>query len=303
MMSYEWRRVVLLGLASFAVAGCAQRDDAVQDVAAVNLAEVEVPDGMALIPGGQTDIGAEDGLAAERPVFRAAVNSFLLDVNPVTVAAFRDFVDSTGFVTQGETFGDAGVLVDKKWALVPGADWRNPRGPSEPAAPDDHPVTQVSWDDAVAYCAFADKRLPTEIEWEHAARGARNNRDRYAWGEHLVDAGHHHANTWQGTFPEVNFNEDGFAYTSPVGKFGRTDLGLTDMGGNVWEWTDDWFRPYGSGYNSFSPNPTSERVQRGGSFLCNEDWCHGFRVSARSPSTPETSLFHVGFRCARSLTA
>lgn len=268
----------------------------------VIIADVVVPTGMRLIPGGTTTIGSEDGLPAERPTFDATVRSFLLDEHPVTVAAFRAFVDATGFVTQAEKFGDAGVLVDKQWQLVPGANWQMPLGPTGDRAPDDHPVTQVSWNDAVAYCTAMDKRLPTEIEWEHAARGADNDRDRYAWGQELTDdQHHHHANTWQGVFPDFNRNEDGFALTSPVGAFGETELGLTDMGGNVWEWTSDWLRPYGSEYDVFTPSATSEKVQRGGSFLCNEDWCHGFRVSARSNSTPETSLFHVGFRCAQTI--
>lgn len=295
------RQTLLILLVGFAVvlAGCNDGNEvALND----GIDTVVVPSGMALVTGGVTTIGSEDGLPAERPVFDAAVRAFLLDVHPVTVSAFRAFVDSTGFVTQAEAFGDAGVLVDKQWALVSGANWRMPLGVDEAPAPDDHPVTQVSWNDAVAYCESLGKRLPTEIEWEHAARGADNGRDRYAWGEDLTDGEHHHhANTWQGVFPDFNRNEDGYALTSPVGAFGETDLGLTDMGGNVWEWTADWLRPYGRGYASFTPDASSEKVQRGGSFLCNEDWCHGFRVSARSHSTPETSLFHVGFRCARTI--
>ena len=236
---------------AIAIAGCRSNPSADSPtpsqvlLTAEALAAIEAPAGMVVIPGGYTDIGADDGMPEERPIFEAAVRPFLLDRQPVTVADFQAFVDSTNFVTQAEEFGDAGLLVDKQWALVPGASWRTPRGPAEGAASDDHPVTQVSWNDAEAFCQFVGKRLPTEIEWEHAARGANNNRQRYAWGDELADGGRHKANTWQGSFPEHNRGEDGFLYTSPVGTFGETPLGLVDMGGNVWEWTSDWFRPYG----------------------------------------------------------
>lgn len=263
--------------------------------------EAEVPEGMVLVPGGVTRVGDEDGEAVERPVFAADVAPFFLDASPVTVARFRAFVERTGFVTEAERFGDAGVLVDGGWRLVAGADWRHPQGPDAPPAPDDHPVTQVSWHDAVAFCEAEGKRLPTEVEWEHAARNARDDRRPYAWGDALADGGRYRANTWQGAFPVRNTVADGFALTSPVGAFGATGLGLTDMGGNVWEWTADWFRPYAERERPFTPTPKSERVQRGGSFLCNPSWCHGYRVSARGHATPETSLFHVGFRCARDV--
>jgi sulfatase modifying factor 1 len=255
---------------------------------------------MVFVPAGTTEIGSDTGTPDERPAFRVLVPAFFLDKTPVTVEQFRRFVDSTGFVTQAEEFGDGGALVGDAWTLVSGASWRHPLGTGHPAARHDHPVTQVSWNDAVAYCAYRGKRLPTEAEWEHAARGASNNRSRYAWGDELQHDHVHKANTWQGTFPIHNTVEDGFLLTSPVGAFGETSLGLTDIGGNVWEWTGDWYRPYGQDYAHFVPTATSERVQRGGSFLCNTSWCHGYRVSARGHSTPETSLFHVGFRCALS---
>ena len=203
------------------------------------------------------------------------------------------------------------------WALVEGADWHTPFGPDGPAARDDHPVTQVSWADAEAFCAWGGAgtpgRLPTEVEWEHAARGGVNDRSPYAWGDALEDGGAPHANTWTGTFPSGTFpghddGADGFqSTTSPVGHFGRTPLGLTDMGGDVWEWTASWYRPYPllAGDTSAPPaGPTGEpeRTQRGGSFLCNPSYCHGFRVSARSHATPESSFAHVGFRCARDLS-
>jgi len=259
------------------------------------------PSGMVYVPGGRTRIGSDDGPATERPRFWADVHPFFLDVHPVTVADFRRFAEATSYVTQSERFGSSGVfdVTTGKWNLVDGANWRHPRGPSAPPAPDDHPVTQVSWNDAVAYCRWGEKRLPTEIEWEHAERGAHSDGPRYAGGDALVVDGHHMANTWQGEFPRRNTIEDGFLYTSPVGAFGKTSLGLTDMGGNVWQWCDDWYGPYAERGKPFTPRADSAKVIRGGSFLCDPKVCHGFRVSARGHSTPETGLAHVGFRCAR----
>jgi len=234
----------------------------------------------------------------ERPVFTATVEPFFMDVYPVTVAGFRAFVEATRHQTDAERIGDAGVydIRTGEWRLVRSANWRYPLGPGGSPAPDDHPVTQVSWYDASAYAAWAGKRLPTEVEWEHAARSGGDSRTAYAWGPSLVSHGVHRANTWQGTFPNGNTLEDGHLFTSPVGAFGATALGLTDMGGNVWQWTADWFGPYDA-RDKPAPAQPGEKVQRGGSFLCHEDVCHGFRVSARSHSTPDTALFHVGFRC------
>ena len=263
------------------------------------------PSGMVYVPGGVTGIGAHDGTPDERPVFSVRVEPFFLDVSPVTVAQFRTFVQATGHVTDAERLGDAGVLDPGtgRWVLVPAATWHRPLGPDGPPAPDDHPVTQVSWHDAEAYASWAGKRLPTEIEWEHAARGGSNARAAYPWGVEAPagNDGRHRANIWQGRFPALNTVADGYHLTSPVGAFGADALGLTDLAGNVWEWTDSWFRPYADRDAPFTPDAASERVQRGGSFLCHEDYCHGYRVSARSHSTPETALFHVGFRLARSI--
>lgn len=266
-------------------------------------AGLTIPEGMIYIPGGKTLIGSEKGLPMERPVFEATVRPFLMDQHPVTVAQFRAFVEATDFVTQAEEFGDAAILdMDTYgWMLLPGATWQFPLGPDGPPAEEDHPVTQVSWNDAVAYAKWAGKRLPTEFEWEHAARGATSAPHQYAWGNVLYADGHARANTWEGTFPTYNSGEDGFMLTSPVGAFGKTPLGLTDMGGNVWEWTDSWYRSYADLGKDFVANEQSERVQRGGSFLCNPGYCHGYRVSARSHSTPESSLFHVGFRTVQDI--
>lgn len=308
-------RFVLLLLALIASAGCgpASDDDPAPATASAPPAppeapavpdSVEVPVGMVYVPGGTTRIGVlddEPGLDHERPAFTANVPTFFLDRSPVTVARFRAFVDASGHTTDAERFGDGAVMNtrDGSWALVPGADWRRPTGADGPLAPDDHPVTQVSWTDADAFCAWDGKRLPTEIEWEHAARGAVDDRSPYAWGDALDEGGTARANTWTGSFPGRDDGRDGYAgTTSAVGVFGLSSLGLTDMGGTVWEWTDSWYRPYAEREAPFTPSPEAERVQRGGSFLCHPSYCHGYRVSARSHSTPESSLYHVGFRCA-----
>ena len=279
---------------------------------------VAVPAEMAWVPGGTTAVGVregEGGMAHERPAFAAAVAPFLLDRSPVTVARFRAFVEATGHRTTAEAFGDGQVMDQAvgQWALVPGADWRTPFGPARGPADDDHPVTQVSHDDAAAFCAWdgggAPKRLPTEVEWEHAARGAADDRSPYAWGDALGEGARARANTWTGAFPGGDDGADGYrGTTSPVGAFGATPLGLTDLGGNVWEWTASWYRPYplaadgGTGPGApAGPTGEPERVQRGGSYLCHPSYCHGYRVSARSHATAETSAAHVGFRCARSL--
>jgi len=262
---------------------------------------VDVPDGMVWVPGGTTRIGCTVGEPWEAPTFDAEVEPFLLDEHPVTVTQFRAFVSETGYVTQAERFGNSAVfdLATGRWELRDGADWRHPFGPGFPPAEDDHPVTQVSWNDAVAYAEWAGKRLPTEVEWEHAARNGQNGGPRYAWGDRLVaEDGTYRANGWQGAFPLRNTGADGWATTSPVGTTGRSPLGLTDMGGNVWEWCADWFRYYDERGTPYEPAAESQKVHRGGSFLCDPKVCHGFRVSARASSTPETSLCHVGFRCA-----
>ncbi|MEM1056990.1 MAG: formylglycine-generating enzyme family protein [Bacteroidota bacterium] len=271
-------------------------------------------DSLLAIPGGTTRVGileTEAGMPHERPAFAAEVAPFALGRSPVTVARFRQFVDATGHETQAEVFGDGAVMDPSRgaWSLVPGADWRTPRGPAGGAASDDHPVTQVAYTDAEAFCAWDGERqgrpgrLPTEIEWEHAARGATDDRSPYAWGDALDEGGQLRANTWTGTFPGGDDGADGYrSGTSPVGAFGETPLGLTDMGGNVWEWTATWYRPYPltalAGEPPPGPSGAPERVQRGGSFLCHPSYCHGYRVSARGHATPESSFAHVGFRCA-----
>ena len=278
--------------------------------------DTTAPDGMVYVPGGRTKIGIETErwkrLRAARetgprplfgrdahPPFQAEVDPFFLDAHPVTVAQFRDFVEATGYTTQAEEFGNAGVLRGGQWRLVDGATWRRPRGSNRPEAPDDHPVTQISWNDAQAYCEWDGKRLPTEVEWEHAARAGQTQRALCPWNGDCRErsARVKHANTWQGQYPVQNTAADGYRYTSPVGAFDTTALGLTDMSGNVWEWTSSWKRPYSERGTSFQPTKKSERVMRGGSFICSG--CGGYFVFSRSAATPRTSLFQVGVRCAK----
>ncbi len=298
---------VTAGLAAAAIAVAVATVAAVAIVAIARGPATAEQSGAAAVPGmiafagGHTRIGSEGGPPSESPPFLADVKPFLLDVHPVTVGEFREFVESTHFTTQAERAGNAGVfdVATGRWGLVAGASWHHPLGPSAPAAAADHPVTQVSWNDAVAYCAWRGKRLPTEIEWEHAARNGHNGGPQYSWGNSLVVDGHYKANTWQGTFPEHNTVDDGYRYTSPVGAFGAAPSGLTDMGGNVWQWCQDWYRPYAERDKPFRPAADSEKVTRGGSFMCDPKFCHGFRVSARGHTAPDTGLMHIGFRCAK----
>ena len=233
----------------------------------------EQPEGMILVPAG------------------SKTKPFWIDETPVTVAAFSEFVKATHYKTQAENFGDAGVFDFEtgNWGLVKGANYLFPFGKNKTKSADNHPVTQVSWNDAQAYCKWAGKRLPTTKEWDWAAQnGDENFKAQYPWGEMASEGGKYKVNFWQGSFPAHNTNEDGFLTTNPVGFYGKTPLGLSDLGGNVWQWCADW--------DEQKPN---ERTQSGGSYLCDPSVCHGFQRERRSSSTPETSLCHVGFRCVK----
>ncbi|GAB3222755.1 formylglycine-generating enzyme family protein [Spirosoma arcticum] len=283
------------------IAGPTGIGTAISSRAATNNAPDSSLRGMVFVPGGETQIGSEEGGETEKPTFWVRVKPFWMDEHPVTVAEFRQFINATGYKTQAQTFGDGGVFSEatKGWILTKGACWHHPQGPDQSAVPDDHPATQVSWNDATAYATWAGKRLPSELEWEHAARNGRNDRTLYSFGNELTRQGKAMANTWNGHFPEQNNNTDGFRTTSPVGYFGKTPLGLTDMTGNVWEWCADWRSTYTDLAIGKISALEQEKVQRGGSFLCEPGWCHGYRVSGRSFTSPETPLMHVGFRCVK----
>ena len=258
---------------------------------------------MKFIKGGKFIFGNDNGLDREKPEQEVIIQSFLIDKNLVTVEEFRDFVDESNYITEAEKFGNAIVFVDSinNWQLIDGASWEYPLGDSNLIALDDHPVTQVSWNDALAYCEFCDKTLPTEVQWEYAAseRGQKKNQLFY-WGNDLVINNKYMCNTWASGYPNSIGFQDGFKYTSPVGYYGANSLGIFDMAGNVWEWCYNWHLPY-VGSNQIFPTELQGKAQRGGSFLCNPNYCHGFRLSARSATSPESSLFHVGFRCAKNI--
>lgn len=260
-------------------------------------------DGMVLIPGGTYQMGTNEGMPYEAPRHEVAIDAFYIDAREVTVAEFRRFVEATNYKTEAEQYGWSGVFDPQVqgWTRVDGANWRHPEGPNSSAAPNE-PVTQVSWSDATAYAKWAGKRLPTEAEWERAARGGFTGRE-YAWGDELRPNGKPVANWWQGHFPTNNTGEDGFKGRAPVGSFAPNGYGLHDVAGNVWEWCADW---YADDYYQHSPanNPPGpqrgvERVMRGGSWLCAENFCTNYRVAGRSHSTPDTGLNNLGFRCAR----
>jgi formylglycine-generating enzyme required for sulfatase activity len=308
--------------------------------------------GMVWIPGGEFTMGSDDDMAwaDEKPPHRVRVRAFWMDETEVTNAQFRKFVEATGYVTTAEKVPDVeeimrqsppGTPPPKKEDLVPGslvfqmtrgpvksrdvsqwwkwthgANWKRPEGPgSDLKGRDDHPVVHVSWDDAVAYAKWAGKRLPTEAEWEFAARGGLDGKT-FAWGDEKPGAGGKwQANIWQGEFPWKNTAEDGFERTAPVKSYKPNGYGLYDVAGNVWEWCADWYQrdlyrtragkavvdnPRGP-ERSADPNQpfTPLRVQRGGSFLCNDSYCSRYRPSARHGCSPDTGMSHVGFRCVK----
>jgi formylglycine-generating enzyme len=264
------------------------------------------PEGMALIPGGTFVMGADDSpFRYERPAHPVTLRPFYLDAFEVTNRQFAAFVKDTGYVTAAEKWGWSGVFDPKsgEWSAVDGAQWRHPEGPgSSIDGKDDYPVVQVCWDDAQAYCRWAGKRLPTEAEWELAARGGLEGKQ-YAWGDELRPGGKLLANYWQGPFPSKDRAEDGYAGIAPVGRFPANGYGLHDMAGNVWEWVEDRFSDtyYARSPKNDPRGPGSggERVIRGGSFLCAENFCTGYRAAARNKNTPDSATNHMGFRCAQ----
>lgn len=272
------------------------------------------------LSGGNFSMGDAfaEGYAAdgERPVHPVFVSPFQISRTTVTNAQFADFVEATGYCTDAERFGSSAVFHlavaadpadvvrpvpgTEWWIEVRGASWAHPAGPlSDWREVAEHPVVHVSWYDAQAFCIWCDARLPTEAEWEFAARGGHHGR-RYPWGDELEPGGRHHCNVWQGTFPTHNTLADGYLTTAPVRTYMPNDYGLYQTSGNVWEWCADWFSET---YYSSSPvrDPAgppggSRRVMRGGSHLCHHSYCSRYRLAARSANTPDSSAGNVGFR-------
>lgn len=275
--------------------------------------QVALPAGSFVMGDSSGDRNAADG---EVPLHRVTLDAFSMDATSVTNDDFARFVDDTGYRTEAEEFGFSAVFhlalaADEAdvlgrppqtpwWIGVRGADWRHPGGQrSSIEGMGDHPAVHISWNDAQAYCEWAGRRLPTEAEWEYAARGGLEQR-KYPWGDAEVDEGGWRTNIWQGEFPRANTLEDGWLTTAPVRSFEPNGYGLWQMVGNVWEWASDWFSP---AYYRVSPEhaPTGpergqSRVLRGGSYLCHSSYCNRYRNSARSQNTPDSSMGNAGFR-------
>ncbi len=282
-------------------------------------------EGMVRLDGGEFLMGTESdaGFPAdgEGPVREVWIDPFYMDVHPVTNGRFEEFARDSGYRTEAEKFGWSfvfykqlprekyGELVDDTvaghewWCKVPGGDRRHPEGPdSSISGRMDYPVTHVSWKDAAAYCRWAGKRLPTEAEWEYAARGGLEQH-MYPWGDELTPEGRHLCNVWQGKFPEHDTAEDGYAGPCPVEAFAANGYGIFSITGNVWEWCADWWDPQyhvlATRANPVGPPSGISKVIRGGSYLCHESYCNRYRVAARTSNTPDSATTNLGFRCAR----
>ena len=301
-----------------------------------------------LVPGGEFLMGTDDREGypsdGEGPIRRVLLDPFFIDACAVTNAQFAQFVKAANYKTEAEAFGwsfvfhslvppKAAATVNKAvleapwWWPITGACWRRPEGPGTSVVKrPNHPVVHVSWNDAAAYCQWAGKRLPTEAEWECAARGGLVQK-RYPWGDELTPDGKHHSNIWQGRFPEHNTAEDGHVAAAPARSFPPNGYGLYNMTGNVWEWCADWFSPSplprhspeggkpgrgqavksglpdqpGAVENPKGPSSGASRSMRGGSYLCHASYCNRYRVAARSSNTPDSSTGNLGFRCVRDV--
>jgi formylglycine-generating enzyme required for sulfatase activity len=299
------------------------------------------PEGMVWIPGGWFWMGCEDeSMADAQPVHKVYVDGFWMDKTEVTNEEYARFVKETKYLTEAEKKPDAkdfpGVPADKLkpfslvfkkpdpkdvvdltdhtkwWDIGYGASWQHPEGPaSNLKGREKHPVVHICWHDAVAFCKWAKKRLPTEAEWEFAARGGLNQK-KYCWGDELKPKGKWQANIWQGKFPHENTKEDGFEGTAPVASFPANGYGLHDMTGNAWEWCADWYHPDyykdspeknpqgpKSSHDPLEPN-APKRVQRGGSFLCADNYCVRYIAGARGKGEITSAANHIGFRCVRN---
>lgn len=279
-------------------------------------------DGMVYLSGGNFLMGtnsaegfSDDG---EGPVRNIKIKPFYMDKFAVTNAQFSEFVNATGYKTEAELFGWSFVFYSfisestaKKvtqtvagtpwWAVVEGAYWKHPEGPDSTVEDRlNHPVVHISWNDALAYCNWTGKRLPTEAEWEYAARGGLEQ-NTYVWGNTLTPNGKHQCNIWQGSFPKKNTVDDGYIGTAPVDAYQPNDYGLYNMAGNVWEWCSDWFtrsnQEKGGNINPQGPASGEAKAMRGGSYLCHKSYCNRYRVAARSSNTPDSSTGNLGFRC------
>ena len=304
----------------------------------------EIP-GMSRIAEGAFLMGSERFYPEESPVHRVFVSGFWIDITAVTNTEFETFVAATGYVTVAERpldprqfpGGDPALLVPGAlvfvkpshpvrldnfrnwWSYVPGACWRHPEGPqSDLAGRETHPVVQIAYEDALAFARWVGKELPTEAEWEFAARGGLEGAD-FCWGDEMTPGGKHLANTWQGEFPWLNLRTDGHEGTAPVKSYPPNGYGLYEMSGNVWEWTADWYRPQHKkpsarsgcctlsnprgpsmehSYDPCMPNVRIPRkVLKGGSFLCAPNYCRRYRPAARYPQMTDTAACHIGFRC------
>jgi sulfatase modifying factor 1 len=286
---------------------------------------VRVPAGTFLMGCNDVDGFVDDG---EGPVREVALSSYLIDSTAVRNREFAEFVEDTGYVTDAERIGwsfvfhallrpedrraaRSGVVADAPWWLaVDGACWRAPEGrDSNVEDRAEHPVVHVSWRDAAAFAAWRGKRLPTEAEWERAARGGLQQA-RYPWGDELKPEGRHRCNIWQGRFPDINTGEDGFLGTAPVDAFAANDYGLYNTSGNVWEWCADWWSASWhvpatreTRNDPRGPNDGTAKVIRGGSYLCHASYCNRYRVAARTHNGVDSSTGHMGFRCAADVAA
>ena len=317
------------------------------------LAPQNIPNNMVLIPGGEYLMGSDksESYTNEKPVHRVVVSSFFMDKNEVTNQQFLQFVNETGYITTAEkkinwdemmsqlrpgtsrppdSLLEPGSLIFKAssypiplndesswWEWEKGASWKHPSGKNSSINEImDHPVVHISWDDAVAYAQWAGKRLPTEAEWEWAARGKKTDAI-YPWGNESINETPMKANFWQGHFPYKNTKQDGYHLTAPVGSFISNEYGLFDMSGNVWEWCSDFYHINSYSYDkekgicinpkgpktSYDPSEpfAIKKILRGGSFLCNDSYCSGYRVSRRMSSSKDTGLMHTGFRCVKDI--